>query len=190
MKEILLAICAILGSAFSRAEVGDIYSLGDYQVTIISEEKHEVSLGCTEAGGDNLAGSIVLPSCFTINNVDYRVVEIAESGFYECLDITSVAIPNSVSTIGNHAFAGCTELVSVTIPDSVTSIGSFAFGECTGLKSIIIPDSVISIGDEAFAECDNLIYATIPASFVKISSEICNAFPAFSSVTIQISKNN
>ena len=45
----------------------------------------------------------------------------------------------------------CTSLTSVTIPNSVTSIGRCAFYGCTSLTSITIPDSVTSIGDEAFS---------------------------------------
>ncbi len=40
------------------------------------------------------------------------------------------------STIGYSAFNGCTGLTSITIPNSVTSIGSYAFNDCTNLKDI------------------------------------------------------
>lgn len=60
-----------------------------------------------------------------------------------------------VTGIGSRAFAD-TALSSVTIPDSVTSIGSAAFENCTNLTSIIIPDSVASIGKDAFAGCEEL----------------------------------
>ena len=46
------------------------------------------------------------------------------------------------------AFSECSGLTSVTIPDSVTSIGDGAFSGCSGLTSVTIPDSVTSIGDE------------------------------------------
>ncbi|MDY4745265.1 MAG: leucine-rich repeat domain-containing protein, partial [Bacteroidaceae bacterium] len=47
-----------------------------------------------------------------------------------CSGLTSVTIPNSVTSIGIHAFYGCSGLTSVTIPNSVTSIGDFAFSYC------------------------------------------------------------
>ena len=65
--------------------------------------------------------------------------------------VTDLIIPDSETSIGNHAFAYCTELTSVTIPKSVTSIGKRAFLGCTGLTSITIPEGVTSIGDYAFA---------------------------------------
>ena len=64
---------------------------------------------------------------------------ICNKAFYGCRSLTSVTIPNSVTSIGERAFWGCDGLTSVTIPNSVTSIGKYAFGNCSSLKSIIIP---------------------------------------------------
>ena len=76
--------------------------------------------------------------------------------FYNCSNLTSVTIGNSVTSIGEVAFCFCSSLTSVTIPDSVTSIGNWAFSGCTGLTSVTIPDSVTSIGNYAFYECTGL----------------------------------
>ncbi|NCA93173.1 leucine-rich repeat domain-containing protein, partial [bacterium] len=75
---------------------------------------------------------------------------------FTCEDLTSVSIPDSVTSIGAWAFSDCTSLTSITIPDSVTSIGDVAFSGCTSLTSITIPDSVTSIGAWAFSYCSSL----------------------------------
>ena len=72
--------------------------------------------------------------------------------------ITSITIPDSVTTIGNDAFYGCDSLTSVTIGNSVTTIGYGAFDDCDSLTSVTIPDSVTTIGDRAFAYCYSLTY--------------------------------
>ena len=87
--------------------------------------------------------------CFTVQN--------ERNG---CKKLTSVIIPDSVTSIGNKAFSGCTSLISVTISDSVTTIGSYAFSSCSSLKSITIPNSVKSISDNIFTGCSNLTSIT------------------------------
>ena len=84
------------------------------------------------------------------------VTHIANNAFnYE--NITSVVIPDSITSIGDYAFYSCSNLTGITIPDSVTTIGACAFANCTSLTSVTIYDSVTSIGIYAFYECFELI---------------------------------
>jgi hypothetical protein len=76
--------------------------------------------------------------------------------FKFCRNITSMTIPDSVTSIGTDAFRDCFNLVSMTIPDGVTSIGDCAFRDCSNLVSINIPDGVTNIGGDAFSECRKL----------------------------------
>ena len=88
--------------------------------------------------------------------------------FRNCIGLTSVTIPNSVTSIGGGAFSGCSGLTSVTIPNSVTSIGDLAFSECSGLTSVTIGNSVKYIGSYAFYCCSGLTSITIPNSVTSI----------------------
>lgn len=89
---------------------------------------------------------------------------LAGFAFFDCLDLTSINIPNSVTSIGDGAFYGCSSLTSITIPNSVTSISDRTFYYCSSLTSITIPNSVTSIGDHAFYSCSSLTSITIPNS--------------------------
>ena len=79
-------------------------------------------------------GSITIPG----NVGTYSIINISNSAFSDCTGLTSVSIPNTVTSIGEKAFSGCTGLTSLTIPGSVTSIGKNAFDTCSSLASISV----------------------------------------------------
>ena len=90
---------------------------------------------------------------YTIPN---SVTTIGEHAFSGCDSLTSINIPNSVTTIGKFAFSDCASLVNINIPNSVTTIGKCAFDGCKSLTNINIPNSVTTIEDRAFRGCENL----------------------------------
>ena len=93
---------------------------------------------------------------------------------YGMTKLTSVTLPNSVTSVGNAAFYGCHSLTSpvynahcfaylptsyegeYVIPDGIKQIAGSAFSGCAGLSSITIPNSVTSIGIGAFEGCSCL----------------------------------
>ncbi|MBQ4111586.1 MAG: leucine-rich repeat domain-containing protein, partial [Clostridia bacterium] len=111
-------------------------------------------------------------NCTSLTSVTIpdSVTSIGESIFSNCTNLTSITIPDSVTTIAKGAFYSCTSLTSITIPDSVTTIGNYAFSNCTNLTSITIPDSVTTIGGYAFSDCSGLTSITIPDSVTSIGS--------------------
>ena len=58
--------------------------------------------------------------------------------------------------VGNEVFRGCNGLTSVVIPNNVTSIGDYAFCGCSNLETLYISSAIESIGNYAFAECDKI----------------------------------
>ena len=86
------------------------------------------------------------------------VTTIGENAFYKCDLLTNISIPDSVTSIDGKAFANCKSLTNVTIGNSVTSIGEGAFMGCTSLTNVKIGDSVMSIPDDAFERCTSLKY--------------------------------
>ena len=85
----------------------------------------------------------------TISPESYNVTSIGDNAFEDCMNLTSVTIPDSVKSIGEFAFAFCDGLTSVILTDGIKTIGVGAFALCS-LESITIPDSVEYIGYYAF----------------------------------------
>ena len=119
---------------------------------------------------------------------------IASSAFYECDNLKSITMPESVTTMGSGVFWKCKKLENVVlssnltsieswtfyqcdilsniiIPDSVTLIGTSAFESCKKLETVQIGNSVTTIGGKAFRECNSLISIEIPNSVESIGSE-------------------
>ena len=133
--------------------------------------------------GDEVA---VLPESFvsgskiTTVNIPNSVTSIGANAFSGCANLASVNLGSSVTNIGNSAFSSCSGLTSVTIPNSVSSIGSNAFQNCSQLASVTLGSSVANIGNSAFSGCSGLTSVTIPNSVTSIGSQ---AFSSCSNMT-------
>ena len=98
------------------------------------------------------------------------VTSIGDFAFYLCSSLTNIIIPNSVTNIGDFAFEDCMSLSNVQISNSLTTIGYATFAGCRLLNSITIPNSVTTIGRSAFGDCYSLTSITIPSSVTSIES--------------------
>ena len=136
--------------------------------------------------------SIVAETAFTAgeHTVKYTLADPTTIGDYalnDCLGnngVTSVTIPNSVTSIGDYAFRYCDAMSSITINNTITSIGDYSFMYCGSLTSVTIPSSVTSIGDGAFSNCIELTSVTIPNSVTSISDEAFEGCNNLTSITI------
>ncbi|MBO4418483.1 MAG: leucine-rich repeat protein [Oscillospiraceae bacterium] len=101
-----------------------------------------------------------------------------------CTGLTSVTIPDSVTSIGESAFEGCESLSNVAIPDSVTNIGKKAFASCAALTRVAFPDGLITIGDYSFYNCRSIENVTIPNSVSSIGQGAFSSCNKLERVTI------
>ena len=177
---------ASLLSAFLLASAKNDLSMLSFRLFAIAKpEKKQIELS-TEVTKEDLANAVEDEFGVKYSKDGLRLLEsqkyiqnyvvksgtrvICDSAFENCWSLTSVTIPNSVTSIGYSAFRRCHGLTSVTIPNSVTSIGNRAFWGCSGLTSVTIPNSVTSIGDYAFSRCRSLTSVTIPTSVTRIGN--------------------
>ena len=162
--------------------VSKTYSTSSNLGTIFGSQVKEYVLGDDLKG----IGSYAFFDCSGLTSISIpnSVTSIREYAFAHCSGLTSVSIPNSVTSIGSDAFYGCSGLTSITIPESVTSIGDYAFIYCTGLTSINIPNNVTSIEERAFSGCTGLTSITIPNSVTSILNYAFEGCSGLTSITI------
>ncbi len=170
-----------------------VTAIGDYAFTnCASLVSVTLSTSVTTVGTDAFRG--VAPETL--------VAAFLPSGMSKA-SLTSLIIPDGVTSIASRAFSDCSALISVEIPVSVTSIGYYAFSgvapevliaasvpngmSSKKLISVTIPEGVTSIGSFEFRGCSSLTSVTIPASVTAIGS---SAFAGCSSLMISVNVNN
>ena len=122
-------------------------------------------------GFDKPAGDMVIPATITHNDTVYTVTRIDFSAFYECSEITSVVLPNTLTFIGQRSFLSCHGLTGeIVIPDSVTIIGTNAFFYCNNITSVVFGNNLSEIRSYSFAQCYSLEHiSNFPESLTKLA---------------------
>lgn len=145
----------LLGSIYANAY--DIELNGLYYSYI--NEGRELEFDSCNAGTQVL----VIPDEVTYHDRSRNVTAVGANACNKDSSIISIAIPNTVTKIGNNAFAR-TSIQTLIIPSSVVSIGDFAFSGCKSLVSVQFGSNVKTIGDLAFFYCTGLTKVTLPVN--------------------------
>jgi len=192
-NKILIAAFLLMSSVSAWA---DDFTIGNLKYTITDAEKHEVSVGKI-SNDNNPEGDLVIPAEVENEGVKYAVSTIDEYAFRGCRGLTSVTIPNTVTSIGYGAFRNCNKLTSVIIPNSVTGIGGYAFDGCYCLVEINVEG-----GNTAYSSDNGVLFNkgketlicypqgktetayTIPNSVTSIGSEAFYGCSGLTTVTI------
>lgn len=198
MVTLLCVLCACDGggadSKFDFKDLGDSYEFAgrgestDTDIVIPAEYKGKpvTSIGVEALYYDafaGLMGGTEMPVITSVSIPD-SVTSIGNRAFSNNEKITSIDIPKSVTSIGAAAFAQCTGLTSIVIPDGVTVIDESTFAGCTSLKSVTIPDSVTTIAGGAFSGCTALTTLKLPANLEVIGDNCFADCTALSSITL------
>ncbi len=201
MKRLLFTFCFFMSAASFWGQLVVSYHVteGGVKYDIFESEKFALVSGpedknCEvieiyeEVDGYKVLGieSLAFSGCNNLSSVSIpnSVTTIGYQAFYGCNSLASVSIPNSVTSIGYHAFSGCSSLASASIPSSVTSIGYRAFQNCSSLTSVTIPGSLTTIERGVFYGCSNLSFVSIPSSVTSIGSEAFQGCSSLTSISI------
>ncbi|MCH5316760.1 MAG: leucine-rich repeat protein [Eubacterium sp.] len=173
---IVLAVMILLSSLpFAGVTAfADTYTSGDYVYYLY--EDGTVSISQYNGNETNLT----VPS--TIDG--HTVRGISDRAFANCLSLSTVTIPNGITSIWLEAFYGCTNLKKVTIPNSVIRMGKRVFYNCTALTTVTIPNNLNSINDETFYNCSALTNITIPDSVTSIGIAAFSGCSNLKSITL------
>ncbi len=154
LQKLIDSKAAIKQSLINKGqEVGDVFS--EYPDAVYNISQGGGSSDYKPAVERLLTGSVTISEGVTIIR-SYR--------FSDCM-ITSVKLPESLTTIQDHAFYLCYTLNTINFPESLTTIGSSAFESCESLTSVTLGSKITSIGLSAFENCNKLeitIKATTP----------------------------
>ncbi len=126
-----------------------------------------------------------MPDLIRVTLEEGLVLGDVDGMFSGCTSLTSVTIPNNITTIPSHMLEGCTSLTSLTIPDSVTKIGMYAFQGCTNLTNVNIPSNISIIDGSAFQNCSSLQEVVIPNTISKIGQQALLGCTSLTSITIE-----
>ena len=119
--------------------------------------------GTTITGYTGQGGAVEIPSMLG----GKPVVAIGDNAFNRNETITSVTMPDSVTTISQRAFYDCKALKQLTLPENLTDIGAYAFSGCLGLQNVTLPGKLATIAERAF-DYTALTAIHIPASVTMI----------------------
>ena len=168
-----------------------IISLTDLTVEVVAKDDSY----------NSYAGDVVIPETVSYNNQEFQVVSIGAMAFSRCSRLTSLTIPQTVSTIGQLAFDGCSGLYSITIRDGktfLTTNGSFNslpikswyLGRNTDVefnntvKMVTFAGGVTSIAESAFQGFSSLTSVTIGNSVTSIGAGAFNGCTGLTEITI------
>lgn len=175
-KTVQVYVCMLLiGTSFLITQ-GSLLAYPEDDYTYTVNIRGEVNI----TGYTGTGGAIEIPA--TIDG--HPVVRIMNSVFAYSSSITSVMIPDGVTSIGNNAFYYCSSLASTTIPGSVTSIGNNAFAHCSSLTSVTIPSKITTVKDSTFYNCISLTTVSLPDGLTVIEGLAFKNCASLSSIAI------
>ncbi len=163
--------------AAAVTDLGIVFK-GNTSITTFNELQYFT--GLTEIPSQAFMGCSNLTSVVIPDNI----TSIGYSAFDDCYALSSINLPSTITFIDGAAFSDCHSLTSITLPEGIPSMGNWFFDNCTGLTEIVIPSSVTTIGQSAFQGCTGLISIVIPENVTSISESTFNGCSGLTSVTI------
>ena len=122
-------------------------------------DAYNYTAGIANNDPSKLSDTLIIPAKVQIDGKVYYVTNIDMSAFMDCVNITSVVFPSTLSSIGEAAFMNCTGLTKVVIPSNITNIENGVFYNCTNLDvEIDNSKDKVNVGPYTFEGCKSVTY--------------------------------
>lgn len=142
----IAAISLIFATAQALPALATDFKVGNLYYTTTSDTEVMVAPHIEDNSVmSDYQGDIVIPSTVDYDNRQYTVTQIGEYAFYNCADVTSIAIPSTIRSIGSMAFTNCSNITELNLPEGLECISSGAlFG--LPIRQLTIPASCTKLG--------------------------------------------
>lgn len=176
----LLLLASAIATSLSAAAY-DFESAGIYY-NITGNNTVEVTY--SDRDNNTYSGSVSIPETVTNNGTEYSVTKIGEYAFQGSA-VTSVSMPECITSIGQYACNECGSLETVVLPTNLDDFSGWCiFRNCRNLKNIAIPENVTEIPNGTFKGCKSLRAVKIPSGVTAIPSSCFRECSSLESVTI------
>ena len=125
---------------------------------------------------------VVIPANVAEGGTEYMVTAVGDNAFYSQNWVSSVSLPESLTSIGSYAFSG-TAIKEIDIPESVTSIGECAFAN-TAIVEALLPESITSVSNGLFSWCTYLAKVEFKGEITSIGQSAFGACFSLTGITI------
>ena len=115
---------------------------------------------CNISFGSESANPLHFAHHLFLNDLEF-ITYIGSSAFYGCTGLTSIDIPNSVTSIHDEAFKDCSELSSVSIGKGIKKISNEAFANCQQLNDVYCYAEEVPVSEENTFDNAYIDYATL-----------------------------
>ena len=181
-----LLTCVAALATLSANAYYDFESNGIYYVITDAEAKNVYVYFNTDSNSQriNYAGDIVIPNKVSDKGIEYNVVGLYSTAFKQTPELTSLQLPEGITSITSESFKGCTGLQTIKLPSTLNFIGQGAFEGCSALTNIDLPSNLKTIRSSVFYNCSALERIIWPKNITTIPAFTFQGCESLKDITI------
>lgn len=164
---------------------GDMYDFS-YDDTVPWDEFRDLIYGVVIESGATSIGRYAFYECDNLTSVELSdtIVKMELSAFQSCDLLEYVDLPDGIKELPKQAFSNCIALKNIDLPKNLEMIQDYAFSGCESLEEVSMPSEVWYVGNDVFEECRGLKTVKMSAKIRALGSEAFAFCESLESITI------